>query len=270
MIRKVVKPAKRIHAASADIEEFRARHKRAQERRKNKNKQPNADAIIKQISESDKPLDTAFDLLVPKEGKADTLAGELVRAINHLLYRALNDGDVFYEGYGIETCGDCVAFICDKLPDLEGDFEDIAMRTLDGNNYVKVIRVIANEIIDRICEDSELISTANTEDMYDSDGQSFMEEREWIPEYEFSGQTSYEVDQHVEAGNISYKDIQNEIANNWDIGNGDVYVDRSGNVSITGLDSETFDQLERYFDSYMNSYADELDAEFGPVGEDED
>ena len=266
MIRKVVRASRRVRAASIDIDQFRARHKKAQEKRNSK-KDPVA--IINQIRESDNPLETAFELLVPDSGKADTVAGELMRAMNRIMYRDMNDGDVFYEGYGIETCGDCVAYICDKIPQLEQDFEDIAMRMLTDRSYTRALEDISEKLLEYLYEDPDLVSTKNTEDMYDFDGQSFMEEHEWIPEYEFSGQTSYEVDQHVEAGNISYRDIQNEIAYNWDIGDGDVYVNPNGDVSITGLDRETFDQLEQYFDSYMNQYADELDTEFGPVDEDE-
>lgn len=46
-----------------------------------------------------------FDELVPAQGPAETVAGEIVRAANRLVYRALNDGDVFWEDYGIETVG---------------------------------------------------------------------------------------------------------------------------------------------------------------------
>lgn len=266
MRKKIIKASRNVFAADFDVDAFRARHKAAQERR---NAKSDPDKIIFQIRESENPMETAFELLVPDSGKADTVAGELIRAMNRIMYRDMNDGDVFYEGYGIETCGDCVAYICNKIPELEQDFEDIAMRMFTDRSYTKALEGISEQLLEYLYEDPDLVSTRNTEDMYDFDGQSFMEEHEWIPEYEFSGQTSYEVDQHVEAGNISYKDIQNEIAYNWDIGDGDVYVNPNGDVSITGLDRETFDQLEQYFDSYMNQYADELDAEFGPVDEDE-
>lgn len=50
-------------------------------------------------------LESLFEQLVPAEGPAETVAGEIVRAANRLLYRAYNDGDVFWQGYGIETVG---------------------------------------------------------------------------------------------------------------------------------------------------------------------
>ena len=51
-----------------------------------------------------------FDKLVPGSGAAETVEGELMRAINRLVYRWYNDGDYFYKGYGAETAGP-VSFI---------------------------------------------------------------------------------------------------------------------------------------------------------------
>lgn len=45
-----------------------------------------------------------FDELVPSMGKADTEAGEIVRAYNRIAYRYFNDGDKLGIGYGNETC----------------------------------------------------------------------------------------------------------------------------------------------------------------------
>ena len=38
-------------------------------------------------------VNAKFEELVPLEGKADTLAGEIVRAISRIGYRIYNDGD---------------------------------------------------------------------------------------------------------------------------------------------------------------------------------
>ena len=35
----------------------------------------------------------------------ETVGGEIIRAINRLGYRWWNDGDKFFVGYGVETCG---------------------------------------------------------------------------------------------------------------------------------------------------------------------
>lgn len=44
-------------------------------------------------------LQVYFDALVPRSGKAKTVAGELVRAMMRILYRDFNDGDVWYSGF---------------------------------------------------------------------------------------------------------------------------------------------------------------------------
>lgn len=45
-----------------------------------------------------------FDKYVPFSGKADTIGGEVVRAISRIVYRNFNDGDCIGVEYGNETC----------------------------------------------------------------------------------------------------------------------------------------------------------------------
>jgi hypothetical protein len=52
-----------------------------------------------------------FNKLVPADGNAETKEGELVRALNRIMYRASNDGDVWWDGYGTETLGQVKIFI---------------------------------------------------------------------------------------------------------------------------------------------------------------
>ena len=68
-------------------------------------------------------LDAVYDFLVPQSGKCDSVAGELVRAIMRVMYRDWNDGDVFYDGYGRETCLPSVAYIIEQFPDMYDDFD---------------------------------------------------------------------------------------------------------------------------------------------------
>lgn len=51
-----------------------------------------------------KKMDELFDELVPSCGKAETEAGEIVRAFSRIAYRYFNDGDKLGIGYGNETC----------------------------------------------------------------------------------------------------------------------------------------------------------------------
>lgn len=45
-----------------------------------------------------------FDKYVPFSGKADTVGGEVIRAISKIVYRNFNDGDCIGVDYGNETC----------------------------------------------------------------------------------------------------------------------------------------------------------------------
>ena len=55
-----------------------------------------------------------FEELVPASGKAENLAGELVRAMGRIAYRFYNDGDQVGIGYGKETCNPAARFLIHK------------------------------------------------------------------------------------------------------------------------------------------------------------
>ena len=56
-------------------------------------------------------LGDLFDELVPSSGKADSVAGELVRATSRIAYRYYNDGDLLGVGYGRETVNPAGRFL---------------------------------------------------------------------------------------------------------------------------------------------------------------
>lgn len=260
------KSLRSVKAADFDAEAFRKRHEDAADRRKSKQ----SANIINQIRDADEPIETAFELLVPASGKADTVAGELVRALMRLLYRDYNDGDVFYEGYGIETCGDAVAFLCDKIPELEEMFENIAMKNLRDDQYTDGLKEIADETLDYIFHDPELVSTKNTEDMFDYDGEQFIEDRDWEHVYEFSCDLPENVYRHLDAGNVSSADIEYEIEG-WDGMEGaDIQVDSNGQwVSIQNLKKDAYDLCEDSLERWLEQYGDDLDQEYELPEEDD-
>lgn len=59
----------------------------------------------------DKDSEIIFDALVPGDGSADTLGGEIMRAAMRIAYRYWNDGDEAGEGYGRETVNPAVRFL---------------------------------------------------------------------------------------------------------------------------------------------------------------
>ena len=56
-------------------------------------------------------IEKYFRELVGPSGAAKTIEGELIRAINRMMYRYHNDGDFFFKGYGTETAGPCAVYL---------------------------------------------------------------------------------------------------------------------------------------------------------------
>ena len=71
--------------------------------------------LIKEFigGETEKRISVLFDKLVPGSGNADTVEGEIIRALNRLIYRWGNDGDLFWSGYGAETAGPAMEYLTD-------------------------------------------------------------------------------------------------------------------------------------------------------------
>ena len=59
-------------------------------------------------------INQLFEELVPASGKAENLAGELVRAMARIGYRWYNDGNQVGIGYGRETCNPAARFLIHK------------------------------------------------------------------------------------------------------------------------------------------------------------
>lgn len=126
-------------------------------------------------------------LLVPERGKADTLAGELVRAFMRLEYRWYNDGDVFFEGYGyIDTCSAPAAFICKHAGGEFGrDFFEFADENnldydyngfvdYEGMGYGDFIYNLGKNLFAYIKDNPESLMKP-TADMYSEDGVVYFE-----------------------------------------------------------------------------------------------
>ena len=122
------------------------------------------------LSRGDRPSDTLeiiFNAFVPSSGKADTLAGELARAMMKILYRDWNDGDLFYTGYGIESsCGSAAAYLMSK--EWYDDFNDIREQQLEDEAYTDALENITRNIIEYILDNPELLIEPNTEDYLNS------------------------------------------------------------------------------------------------------
>lgn len=113
-------------------------------------------------------IDALFEELVPASGKADTVAGEIIRAVCRIGYRWFNDGDMVGVGYGKETCNPAARYLAEKagsrveraISDMWGDF-------LPDDIYEKRLQTLNVEVLAFLDLHPELKGQPNSEDMWD-------------------------------------------------------------------------------------------------------
>ena len=114
-----------------------------------------------------KKMDELFKKLVPSMGKADTEAGEIVRAYNRIAYRWFNDGDKLGIGYGNETCNaagryllehDCSRTLFYIINEMWGNWSDSA--------YGYALEDLGWAVLELLGENPDMYD-AETEDMWD-------------------------------------------------------------------------------------------------------
>lgn len=111
-------------------------------------------------------INELFEELVPMMGKADTVAGEIIRAISRIAYRNWNDGDHIGVGYGNETCNAPARFLaasCNKkvliiVIKMWGITEDDA--------YDDYLRQLEEAVLEFIDMNPELKTKKNEDDMW--------------------------------------------------------------------------------------------------------
>lgn len=65
---------------------------------------------------SNPDYEALYDKLVPGSGPAETVEGEMLRAVSRIIYRYFNDGDFYYKGYGKETAGPAHRYLTTATP----------------------------------------------------------------------------------------------------------------------------------------------------------
>lgn len=126
-------------------------------------------------------LNGEFERLVPNSGKADTKAGEIVRALNRIGYRYLNDGDKVGQDYGNETCNPAARFLGEKLPET---LSDQAYGLFDYEPHDNAYEEKLDRLIDETLTwlyTKDLDREPNAEDMHDWER---LEDREYLNDYE--------------------------------------------------------------------------------------
>lgn len=121
-------------------------------------------------SKLEKRIEELTHKYMSDEGKCETVAGEILRAYNRIVYRYYNDGDVAGEGYGRETVNPAVRYLFSQLQDMEQLFEidryDNAIYYC-GNNYEAILEKLGFMILENFEKHPEKFTAKNYEDMWD-------------------------------------------------------------------------------------------------------
>lgn len=126
------------------------------------------------MTTAEQKINALFSELVPVSGKADTVAGEIVRAVSRIGYRNYNDGDHIGVGYGKETCNPAARYLLKN----GGDEVAVIVRGMWGMEadslYDKAVEMLEEAAAAYIEQHPELKATPNSEDMW-----SYRDEREY-------------------------------------------------------------------------------------------
>jgi hypothetical protein len=167
-------------------------------------------------------LDVLHDALVPPQGKADTVAGEIVRAMMKVAYRYFNDGDYYFMGYGLETAAPAIAYLENRYEDIISDTDSIAKEyadSLDDKELEQSYENFLNDMIVAIIEDiqshPELLTEPNDDDYLKTDADHIADAQ---PLFNYDFMIGYEIRELYDADIISRRDIEEyaEEAFNWD------------------------------------------------------
>lgn len=108
-----------------------------------------------------------FEELVPMSGKADTEAGEIVRAVSRIGYRFTNDGDQLGIGYGRETCNPAGRYLGKKCNDAVAHQLTGMWEIFDSYTYERKLNGLYDLVLGYLEEHPELKQKENAEDFWD-------------------------------------------------------------------------------------------------------
>jgi len=103
--------------------------------------------VGKELEDRNEPL---YDKLVPGQGDAETVEGEMLRAINRIVYRFYNDGDKYFEGYGTETAGPAHSFLVNANHPLKSAMIKLFDEPSGDNSYERMLKDVLDMILDYI------------------------------------------------------------------------------------------------------------------------
>ena len=120
------------------------------------------------LEENREQLCELFRKLVPFEGKADTIAGEIVRAINRIGGRYWHELEQFGYWAGKETVNPAGRYLMEKCgPAVRNAVKEAWCTDYGDPEYEQKLGVLMAAILEYLNSHPELETTKNTEDMFD-------------------------------------------------------------------------------------------------------
>ena len=224
----------------------------------------------------DELMKALFNEFVPRSGPCDNLGAEFIRAIERIRYRDYNDGDFYYKGYGLKTCGSSAAFLADYGNEtIENQIDETASKN-NESTYTEDLDKIARLVVKYL---------VNTPDLF---GKPVVDSREynnsWVDYWDSeSHNLEYEpdvsgdwLDRLIDSGCIDWDDVKQFLDDLTSDYGGSVYAWALDGFTITDLDEDEYDQWDRYFNDAFGNWLDELMEEYEDKvnayenGEDED
>lgn len=117
------------------------------------------------MTKNEKRINKLFEELVPVSGKAESLAGELIRAMSRIAYRYYNDGDQVGMGYGKQTCNPAARFLMAKGNKRISSLATAIWGIYDESAYEDLLDILAGAVADYV-EQNPTLRNTQTEDMW--------------------------------------------------------------------------------------------------------
>ena len=118
--------------------------------------------------EKELTFDELFDKYVPKQGKADTIGGEIIRAANRIIYRYYNDGDMAGFGYGKETVNPACRYLLSQDDENITDIINGLFNTEKESRYEGLLIELERFITDYVqAPNLNLLNEPNDKDYQD-------------------------------------------------------------------------------------------------------
>ena len=140
------------------------------------------------LTADEKKINGLFAELVPACGKADTVAGEIIRATSRIGFRWWNDGDMIGAGYGNETCNPAARYLLNVgdagVADAVLNMWSNGHYYCNETEYERLMHQLNKEVLRFLEDHPDLKYAANTEDMFDyfdeyEDKDDYEDEEDW-------------------------------------------------------------------------------------------